>query len=106
MIAPEIGLVDAGFYRSTCSVAWRVLPYIIQIPGIDPKWLAKEVLKRMDDKLDLDEALSENAESIVAMNGMKDANAAAGMQQGVQGSMNAPQQGSPAGGSTARRRGP
>lgn len=78
----------------------RVLPYIIQIPGIDPKWLAKEVLKRMDDKLDLDEALSENAESIVAMNGMKDANAAAGMQQGVQGSMNAPQQGSPAGGST------
>jgi hypothetical protein len=30
VIAPEIGLVDAGFYRSTCSVAWRVLPYIIE----------------------------------------------------------------------------
>ena len=28
--APDIGPVDAGFYRSTCSVAWRVLPYIIE----------------------------------------------------------------------------
>lgn len=78
----------------------RVLPYIIQIPGIDPKWLAKQVLKRMDDKLDLDAALSEGIESIVAMNGMKDPNAAAGMGQGAAGGMNAPTQGAPGGGPT------
>ena len=59
----------------------RVLPYIIQIPGIDPKWLAKEVLKRMDDKLDLDSALAEGTKSIVAQNGLKDANGAAGQGQ-------------------------
>lgn len=83
----------------------RVLPYIIQIPGVDPKWLAKEVLKRMDDKLDLDAALSEGAKSIVSMNGMTDPNAAAGMQQGVQGGMNAPQQGAPGVGSTGADQG-
>lgn len=68
----------------------RVLPYLIQIPGIDPKWLAKEVLKRMDDKLDLDAALAEGVQSVAAMNGMKDANAAAGAGQGPAGAMNAP----------------
>lgn len=73
----------------------RVLPYIIQIPGIDPKWLAKEVLKRMDDKLDLDAALAEGVQSVVAMNGMKDANAAAGINQGQAGGMNAPTPGAP-----------
>lgn len=78
----------------------RVLPYIIQIPGIDPSWLAKQVLKRMDDKLDLDAALAEGAESIVAMNGMKDSNAAAGMGQGAAGGANAPMQGAPGGGPT------
>lgn len=73
----------------------RVLPYIIQIPGIKPEWLAKEVLKRMDDKLDLDAALAEGVQSIVAMNGTKDANAAAGATQGMAGALNAPQAGAP-----------
>lgn len=78
----------------------RVLPYVIQIPGIDPKWLAKEVLKRMDDKLDLDAALAEGAQSVVAMNGMKDANAAMGAGQAPAGAMNAPMPGAPGVGPT------
>lgn len=78
----------------------RVLPYIIQIPGIDPKWLAKEVLKRMDDKLDLDAALADGVGSIVSMNGMRDANAAAGAMQGPAGPLNAPTLGQPGVGPT------
>jgi hypothetical protein len=78
----------------------RVLPYIIQIPGIDPKWLAKEVLKRMDDKLDIDAALAEGVGSIVSMNGMADANGAMGMNQGMEGGMNAPTPGAPGVGPT------
>ena len=31
----------------------RIMPFLLQIPGIDPKWLAKELLKRLDDNLDL-----------------------------------------------------
>jgi adenylate kinase family enzyme len=78
----------------------RVLPFIIQIPGIDPKWLAKEVLKRMDDKLDIDAALAEGMGSIVSMNGMSDPNAAAGIGQGMAGGMNAPTPGAPGVGPT------
>lgn len=73
----------------------RVLPYIIQIPGIDPKWLAKEVLKRMDDKLDLDAALATGVKSVVAMNANTDANAAMGAAQGPAGALNAPTAGAP-----------
>ncbi len=48
----------------------RVAPYIIQIPGINPRWLAETVLTRMDDKLDLTEAFAENMPSITALNAM------------------------------------
>jgi len=61
----------------------RMLPYLLQLPGIDPKWVVKEVLKRLDDKLDIDSALSENVPSIVAMNAVKNAEAAMGQMSGV-----------------------
>ena len=48
----------------------RVMPLIVQIPGIDPTWLAEEVLRRLDDDLDLGEALSPATPSIVAINQM------------------------------------
>jgi hypothetical protein len=105
-IADEIQLeIEAGSTGKPNQAAElrnleRVLPYVIQIPGIDPKWLAKEVLKRMDDKLDLDAALAEGAKSIVAQNGMPDANAAAGAGQGLAGGMNAPMPGAPGVGPT------
>lgn len=100
-IADEIALeIEAGSTGKPNQAAElrnmeRVLPYVIQIPGIDQKWLAKEVLKRMDDKLDLDAALAEGAKSVVAQNAMTDANAAAGAGQGVMGAMNAPIGGAP-----------
>jgi len=100
-IADEIQLeIEAGSTGKPNQAAElrnleRVLPYVIQIPGIDPKWLAKEVLKRMDDRLDLDAALAEGVQSVVAMNGARDANAAAGMGQGPAGAMNAPVGGAP-----------
>jgi len=105
-IANEVALeIEAGSTGKPNQAAElrnmeRVLPFIIQIPGIDPKWLAKEVLKRMDDKLDLDAALAEGVGSIVSMNGMVDPNAAAGMNQGPAGALNAPQVGAPGVGPT------
>jgi hypothetical protein len=105
-IADEVALeIEAGSTGKPNQAAElrnleRVLPYIIQIPGINPTWLAKEVLKRMDDKLDLDAALADGTQSIVAQNGMTDANAAAGMGQGPAGATNAPQAGAPGAGPT------
>jgi hypothetical protein len=48
----------------------RVAPLLIQIPGIKVDFLAREALKRMDDKLDLSEAFEMGLPSITAMNGM------------------------------------
>ena len=37
----------------------RIMPFLLQIPGMDPRWLAKELLKRLDDKLELDSAFAD-----------------------------------------------
>ena len=49
----------------------RIMPFLLQIPGINPAWLAKELLKRLDDKLDISAAIAEGLESVVSMNQMQ-----------------------------------
>ena len=49
----------------------RLAPLLIQIPGIDPTWLAKEAIRRMDDGLDLSEAVKAALPSIIQMNAQK-----------------------------------
>lgn len=46
----------------------KMAPMLVQIPGIQPLWLAREALRRMDDRLDLTEAISEGIPSIVMQN--------------------------------------
>lgn len=43
-------------------------PILMQLPGISPEWLARQVIRRMDDRLDLTEAFLSGAPSIQAMN--------------------------------------
>ena len=50
--------------------AQAIMPLLLQIPGIDPVFLAKDLLKRMDDRLDLDEALKEGMPSVASLNTM------------------------------------
>jgi hypothetical protein len=50
--------------------AERLFPLLLQIPGIKPEWLAKELIKRLDDKLDITNAFQSMLPSIIAMNGM------------------------------------
>jgi hypothetical protein len=72
----------------------RLAPTLIQIPGIDPTWLAKEAIRRMDDGLDITDAIKSALPSIVAMNSQKQmAGGGPGgdpNQQGAQGGNNAP----------------
>jgi hypothetical protein len=48
----------------------RMMPYLIQLPGINADELAKEVLRRLDDRLDLTLMTKPEAPAIVAMNRM------------------------------------
>jgi hypothetical protein len=49
----------------------RVAPILLQIPGISPEWMAKEVLKRLDDGMDPTDAIRAALPSIVAQNAAK-----------------------------------
>ena len=49
----------------------RATPLLVQIPGINPVWLARKLLETLDDtNLDLDEALVSGLPSILALNAM------------------------------------
>lgn len=84
---------------------WReMLPFLIQMPGINPMWLVKESLRRLDDRMDLTDAIGEQFMAIVAMNRtagsqMGDDPTAAPDAQGDEGGQNgAPAPSPPAGG--------
>jgi hypothetical protein len=66
-------------------------PILMQIPGITPMFLAQEAIKRLDDKLDINEALSEGAPSIMMQNAAKPLPPGGGASpaQGAQGGANA-----------------
>ena len=80
--------------------AQRIYPLLIQLPGIDPEFLAKDLLRRLDDRLDLTQAFKSQLPSIVALNsqlgGAAGAGAPAGAAQGPMGANNAPQAERPA----------
>lgn len=48
----------------------QMMPFLIQLKGIDPLWLARESIRRLDDRVDLTEAVAEGMPSMMAMNHM------------------------------------
>jgi hypothetical protein len=46
----------------------KMLPYLLQMGSLDPTWLARETLRRLDDRMDLTEAIAVGLPSIMAMN--------------------------------------
>lgn len=50
------------------QTAQAMFPLLLQIPGLSPEWLAKEMLRRMDDRLDLTDAFAPGIPSIMMMN--------------------------------------
>ena len=49
----------------------KIAPTLLQIPGIDPMWLAKQAIVRLNDKLDVTDAITDSMQSIVSMNSAK-----------------------------------
>ncbi len=47
----------------------RLLPYILQIPGISPEQVAKDIVRVIDDSIQYEEWIDPNAPSIAAING-------------------------------------
>ena len=100
----EAGSMGRPNQAQEIANAQRLYPLLIQLPGIDPEFLAKDVLRRLDDRLDLTEAFKSSLPSIVAMNGamsggapagptMPGAGAGPGAAMGPQGAANGPSPG-------------
>lgn len=91
-IAKEVHLeVEAGStgrpnQAQEIQNAERMVPLLLQIPGISPEWLARDMLRRMDDRINLEDAFAPGAPSIQALNAQltKAAEAAAGAGAGAE----------------------
>jgi hypothetical protein len=46
----------------------RMMPFLVQIPGVNPIWLARQAIERLDDGIDISEAIAAGMPSIAAMN--------------------------------------
>jgi hypothetical protein len=98
----EVEAASTGRPNKAAEVqnATQIMPLLMQIPGISPEWIGRELIRRMDDRLDLTDAFAAGVPSIQAMNaamakmgGMGGAAPGIGADpsaQGIQGGMNAP----------------
>lgn len=68
------------------QTAQAVFPLLMQIPGLDPEWLARELLRRMDDRIDITDAFASGMPSVQMLNQAK---AMLGAGQGVNADPNA-----------------
>lgn len=97
-IADEIWLdIEAGSTGKPNQAVeinnWKeMLPFLIQMGSIPSTWLARESLRRLDDRMDLTEAVVEGVPAIVAQNRAAQGMGASGQDpndQGAQGGDNA-----------------
>lgn len=52
------------------QVAQAIFPLLMQVPGVSPEWMGREMLRRMDDRLDLTDAFAPGVPSVMMMNRM------------------------------------
>ncbi len=48
----------------------KLAPFLIQVPGIKPQWLAEYMLTEMDEGVEIEDAVEEGMPSITALNTM------------------------------------
>ena len=70
--------------------ATQMVPLLMQIPGISPEWMAREMLRRLDDRMELSDAFAPGLPSIQSLNGAKNVSVGANgpNSQGPQGQAN------------------
>ncbi len=54
----------------------QLVPFLLQVPGVSPEWLAKLLIEAVDDSIDLTEAIVQNIPSLMTMNNQAQATGA------------------------------
>lgn len=97
----EAGSSGRPNVASDAAIAQRVMPFLQQVPGVNPAWVAKKMVRLLDQNVSYEDAILEGHPAITAMNQMSATAspisqnpsgdpAADPMAQGAQGAMNAP----------------
>ena len=68
----EIEAGSSGRPNKAAEVAniERITPLLLQIPGVRPDWLVKQLITRLDDRIDPTDAIASGLPSIIAQNVM------------------------------------
>jgi hypothetical protein len=64
----DVGANGPANRQEDVQVLTQLIPLLQRIPGISPEWLARQLMRRMGDDIDLTEAFAEGTPSIEALN--------------------------------------
>ena len=64
----DIGANGPPNRQEDVQVLTQLVPLLQRIPGISPEWLARELIRRMGDDVDISEAFAEGVPSMEALN--------------------------------------
>ena len=73
----EIEAGSSGRPNKAVEIAnWeRLMPFLIQMQGINPEWLLRQSIQRLDENVDIEDAFDTTAPSVIARNAMATAQA-------------------------------
>lgn len=46
----------------------QMAPFLLQVPGVRPDWIAQQLIQRLDDRVDMTDAFAESLPSVMQMN--------------------------------------
>lgn len=71
----EVEAASTGRPNKAAEVqnAQAIFPLLMQVPGISPEWMGRELIRRMDDRLDLTDAFASGLPSIQMLNSAQSA---------------------------------
>jgi len=46
----------------------QIAPFLLQVPGVRPDWIASQLIQRLDDRVDMTDAFAESLPSVMQMN--------------------------------------
>jgi hypothetical protein len=49
----------------------QLMPFMLQVPGLDPEWMAKQLIESIDDSIDIVDAIAKGNPSVMMLNNQK-----------------------------------
>ena len=70
LLEVEAGSAGRPNAQQNIQAITQLVPLLLQVPGITPTWVAKQILTQLDNQVDLEDAIVDGLPSIAVMNQM------------------------------------